>query len=100
MVSTANPHATRAAVSIMEQGGSVADAAIAAQLVLGLVEPQSSGLGGGGFALLHQAGEEAVHAYDGRETAPAAARPDRFMRDGLAVDFFDAVDSGLSVGTP
>ena len=100
MVSTANPHATRAAVSMMEQGGSVADAAIAAQLVLGLVEPQSSGLGGGGFALLHQAGGETVHAYDGRETAPAAATPDRFMRDGRALDFFDAVDSGLSVGTP
>ena len=100
MVSTANPHATRAAVQIMEDGGSVVDAAIAAQLVLGLVEPQSSGIGGGGFALLHRAGGSGVVAYDGRETAPAAARPDRFMRDGQAMSFFDAVDSGLSVGTP
>ena len=100
MVSTANPHATRAATQVMEAGGSVVDAAIAAQLVLGLVEPQSSGIGGGGFALLHRAGASRVTAYDGRETAPAAAQPDRFMRDGRAMDFFAAVDSGLSVGTP
>lgn len=100
MISTANPLATQAGAQMMAHGGSVADAAIAAQLVLGLVEPQSSGLGGGGFALLHRAGQPAVHAYDGRETAPAAARADRFMRDGRPLSFFDAVDSGLSVGTP
>ena len=100
MISTANGHATRAAKQIMEAGGSVVDAAIAAQLVLGLVEPQSSGIGGGGFALLHRAGSSAVTAYDGRETAPAAARPDRFLREGQPMDFLDAVDSGLSVGTP
>lgn len=100
MVSAANPLATEAGVDMMAQGGSVVDAAIAAQLVLGLVEPQSSGLGGGGFALVHAAGSAAVHAYDGRETAPAAARPDRFMKNGEAMGFFDAVDSGLSVGTP
>jgi len=100
MVSAANPHATQAGVDIMAQGGSPVDAAIAAQLVLGLVEPQSSGLGGGGFALVHQTGDDAVHAYDGRETAPAAARPDRFLSEGQPMPFFDAVDSGLSVGTP
>lgn len=100
MVSTANPLATQAAEQIMAQGGAVVDAAIAAQLVLGLVEPQSSGIGGGGFALLHRAGSAAVTAYDGRETAPASARPERFVRDGKAMRFFDAVDSGLSVGTP
>lgn len=100
MVTAANPLAVDAGVEILEQGGSVTDAAIAVQLVLGLVEPQSSGLGGGGFALVHRAGESAVHAYDGRETAPAAARPDRFLRDGKPMPFFDAVDSGLSVGTP
>ena len=100
MVSAANPLASKAGVEILRQGGSVADAAIAAQLVLGLVEPQSSGLGGGGFALLHRAGEPAVHAYDGRETAPAAARPERFLQDDKPMGFFDAVDSGLSVGTP
>lgn len=100
MISAANPLAAQAGAAMLEQGGSVVDAAIAAQLVLGLVEPQSSGLGGGGFALLHRAGHSDVHAYDGRETAPAAARPDRFMQAGQPVDFFDAVDSGLSVGTP
>ena len=100
MVSAANPLATEAGVAIMAQGGSVVDAAIAAQLVLGLVEPQSSGLGGGGFALVHAAGRPAVHAYDGRETAPSTARADRFMHKGQAMGFFDAVDSGLSVGTP
>lgn len=100
MVSTANPLATQAGVDMLARGGSVADAVIAAQLVLGLVEPQSSGLGGGGFALLHRAGQSAVHAYDGRETAPAAARGDRFLRDDQPMPIFDAIDSGLSVGTP
>lgn len=101
MVSTANPHATRAAADTMDQGGSVVDAAIAAQLVLGLVEPQSSGIGGGGFALFHKAGDSRVLAYDGRETAPAAATPDRFLKEeGRPMSFQDAVDSGLAVGTP
>lgn len=100
MVAVANPLATRAGLEILRRGGSVVDAAIAAQLVLGLVEPQSSGIGGGGFALVHRAGQKAVQAYDGRETAPAGARPDRFMRDGGTLAFQDAVDSGLGVGTP
>lgn len=100
MVAAANPQATEAGVRILEQGGSAVDAAIAVQLVLGLVEPQSSGLGGGGFALTFRSGDSAVHAYDGRETAPAAARPDRFMQEGQPMPFFDAIDSGLSVGTP
>lgn len=100
MVSTANPLATQAGAEMMARGGSVVDAAIAAQLVLGLVEPQSSGLGGGGFALLYQAGDSRVDAWDGRETAPAAANSDRFLRDGQPLEFANAVDSGLSVGTP
>ncbi len=100
IVTAANPLASKAGVEILSQGGSVVDAAIAVQLVLGLVEPQSSGLGGGGFALVHSAGNPAVHAYDGRETAPAAAAPDRFLREGEPMGFFEAVDSGLSVGTP
>lgn len=100
MVSAANPLATQAGVEIMERGGSVVDAAIAAQWVLGLVEPQSSGLGGGGFALVSTTADESVHAYDGRETAPAAAQADRFVKDGRTMGFFDAVDSGLAVGTP
>src|SRR5690606_9236094 len=90
-----NGSSGKGGADMMARGGSVVDAAIAAQLVPGLVEPQSSGLGGGGFALLHRAGEDAVHAYDGRETAPAAARPDRFIRNGEVLDFAAAVDSGL-----
>lgn len=101
MVGAANPLAVEAGVEILRRGGSVVDAAIATQLVLGLVEPQSSGLGGGGFALVHRTGKPGVIAYDGRETAPAAATPARFLsKDGQTLAFLDAVDSGLSVGTP
>src|SRR5690606_16983915 len=100
MVATANPLATQAGYRILKAGGSAADAAIAAQLVLGLTEPQSSGIGGGGFMVHYAAGPRQVRVYDSRETAPAAARPDRFMRDGKPLPFRQAVDSGLSVGTP
>jgi gamma-glutamyltranspeptidase/glutathione hydrolase len=96
---TANPHASAAALEILEQGGSAVDAAIAAQLVLNLVEPQSSGLGGGGFMLLWEARHRRLRAYDGRETAPAAARPDRFLDDaGNPLPFHDVAVSGRSVG--
>ncbi len=98
---TANPHASAAALEILEQGGSAVDAAIAAQLVLNLVEPQSSGLGGGGFMLAWDARHRRLHAYDGRETAPAAARPDRFLDDaGQPLPFHSAAVSGRSVGVP
>ncbi|MDM9561305.1 gamma-glutamyltransferase [Bordetella petrii] len=100
MVATANPLATQAGYRILKAGGSAADAAIAVQLVLGLTEPQSSGIGGGGFMVHYAAGPRQVRVYDSRETAPAAARPDRFMRDGKPLPFRQAVDSGLSVGTP
>jgi gamma-glutamyltranspeptidase / glutathione hydrolase len=100
MVAAANPLATRAGFDVLDRGGSVVDAAIAVQLVLGLVEPQSSGLGGGGFVLLHDARAKRLLAYDGRETAPAAARPDRFMKNGRPLEFFDAVVGGRSVGVP
>src|SRR5690606_33621282 len=73
MVVTANPLATRAGCNTLKAGGSAVDAAIAVQTVLGLVEPQSSGLGGGAFMLHYDARTQQVHAYDGRETAPAAA---------------------------
>ncbi|MEO8506963.1 MAG: gamma-glutamyltransferase family protein [Betaproteobacteria bacterium] len=75
-------------------------AAVPVQLVLGLTEPQSSGLGGGALLLWHDARTRRIVAYDGRETAPAAARPDRFLKDGKPVDFFDAVVGGRSVGVP
>ncbi len=100
MVAAANPHATQAGFRILEQGGSAVDAAIAVQLVLGLTEPQSSGIGGGAFILLHDARAKRLVAYDGRETAPAAARPDRFLKNGKPLDFFDAVVGGRSVGVP
>jgi len=101
MAVTANPHATDAAYAILARGGSAVDAAIAAQLVLGLVEPQSSGIGGGTFMLVHDARRSRLHAYDGRETAPAAATAHRFLNpDGTPMAFRDAVATGLAVGVP
>ncbi len=100
MAVSANPLATQAGLQILRDGGSAVDAAIAMQLVLGLVEPQSSGIGGGAFLLHYDAARRTVRSYDGRETAPASARPDLFLRDGTALSFADAVNSGRSVGTP
>ncbi len=100
MVSAANPHATAAGLEILRAGGSAVDAAIATQLVLNLVEPQSSGIGGGAFILHYEQTTGRVRSYDGRETAPAAAKPDRFLRDGRPMSFWTAVNSGLSVGVP
>jgi gamma-glutamyltranspeptidase/glutathione hydrolase len=77
------------------------DAAVAVQLVLGLVEPQSAGIGGGGFILHYSAADGRVRTYDGRETAPAAAQADRFTAAfGRPMGFIDAVLSGKSVGAP
>ena len=101
MAVTANPYATRAAQEILRAGGSAIDAAIAAQLVLNLTEPQSSGIGGGAFIVHYDAASRRMAAYDGRETAPAAAKPDRFLKpDGKPVSFREAVQSGMAVGTP
>lgn len=101
MIAAANPLAVDAGYAMLARGGSAVDAAIAAQLVLGLVEPQSSGPGGGGFMLVHDAASRRLLAYDGRETAPAAAKPDRFLdRDGNPLRFLDAVVGGRSVGVP
>lgn len=101
MAVTAHPLATDAAVEILRAGGTAADAAIAAQLVLNLVEPQSSGLGGGGFLLYHDARDNRLRAYDGRETAPRTARPDRFLgADGQPLPFVEAAVGGRSVGVP
>jgi gamma-glutamyltranspeptidase/glutathione hydrolase len=99
MVAAANPLAAQAGREILAAGGSAVDAAVAVQLVLNLVEPQSSGIGGGAF-LLHWDGSDLV-TLDGRETAPASAKPDRFMgSDGKPMKFYDAVVGGLSVGVP
>ena len=99
MAASANPLATRAGLEILRSGGSAVDAAIAIQLVLGLVEPQSSGLGGGAF-LLYWDGKQVV-ALDGRETAPMAADERLFLTPaGTPMAFYDAVVGGRSVGTP
>jgi gamma-glutamyltranspeptidase/glutathione hydrolase len=101
MVVTAHPDATQAALAILRQGGSAADAAITAQLVLGLVEPQSSGLGGGGFVTHYDAETAKVSTLDGRETAPSDVKPDHFLdAAGQPMDFFDAVVGGKAVGVP
>ena len=100
MISAANPYAAEAGRDVLRQGGSALDAAIAAQLVLGLVEPQSSGLGGGAFILNWDQKAKSLAAYDGRETAPQSARPDRFLKDGQPLNFETAVKSGLSIGAP
>ncbi|PTQ79086.1 gamma-glutamyltransferase [Nitrosomonas ureae] len=101
MAVTANPHASRAAVKILRQGGSAVDAAIAAQLVLGLVEPQSSGIGGGAFMLHWQARSGELVVWDGRETAPASVSEAYYINtDGQPMDFFSAVIGGHSVGVP
>jgi gamma-glutamyltranspeptidase/glutathione hydrolase len=100
MIVTANAHATRAGYDILKRGGSAADAAIAAQLVLGLVEPQSSGLGGGAFALHYDAATGRLRSYDGREIAPGLAGPFLFYENGKALGFKDAVMGGRSVGVP
>ena len=101
MVAAANPLAVEAGLAVLRRGGTAVDAAVAVQAVLGLVEPQSSGLGGGAFLVHYDARTRAVTAYDGRETAPAGARPDMFMgADGRPLPFFQAVLSGRSTGVP
>ena len=100
MVVAADPLAAEVGRDILRQGGSAVDAAIAVQLVLNLVEPQSSGLGGGAFLVHFDAAAKRVQTYDGREVAPAAAKPDRFLANGRPMPFREAVLSGLSVGVP
>ena len=100
MVAAANGAAVDAGLAMLRAGGNAADAAVAVQLVLNLVEPQSSGIGGGAFILHWDAGSQTLEGYDGRETAPAAASPDRFLIDGRPRPFGQAVFGGLSVGVP
>ena len=101
MVAAANPLAARAGRDILRAGGGAVDAAIAIQMVLTLVEPQSSGVGGGAFMLRYERARNAVFAYDGRETAPAAADPEMFLdANGKPRGFYDALVGGLSVGVP
>ncbi len=100
-VAAANPLAVDAGLEILRAGGSAADAAVAVQAMLGLVEPQSSGIGGGGFMLYYDAASKQVTAFDGRETAPAGATPSMFVdASGAPFSYRDAVVSGRSTGVP
>ncbi len=101
MISAANPLAAQAGYDVLKEGGTAIDAMVATQMVLGLVEPQSSGLGGGAFLVYHDGKAGTLTTWDGRETAPMAATPDLFLKpDGTPMKFFDAVVGGRSVGTP
>src|SRR5688572_7091911 len=100
MVAAAHPLAAEAGSQVLKRGGSAVDAAVAVQMVLGLVEPESSGIGGGAFMLHWSAAEKKLRTYDGRETAPAAAKPDRFLKDGKPMGFLAAAIGGQSVGVP
>ncbi len=101
MVAAANPHATEAGLNILRQGGSAIDAAIAVQTMLGLVEPQSSGIAGGAFMIVYDNKTGKVWAYDGRETAPAGVTPQLFYGDdGKPLRYFDGIASGRSTGVP
>ncbi|HEX4387478.1 MAG TPA: gamma-glutamyltransferase [Steroidobacteraceae bacterium] len=100
-VAAANPMAVDAGLEILGKGGKALDAAVAVQAMLGLVEPQSSGIGGGSFLLYYDARSGRVSAIDGRETAPADADPDMFLNgDGKPLPFLEAVRSGRSTGVP
>lgn len=101
MVIAAHPLAVEAGLAVLAEGGDAADAAVAVQLVLTLVEPQSSGLGGGAFALYWDATLQRLTTYDGRETAPLAAGPDYWLGpDGAPMAWREAVPGGRSVGVP
>lgn len=100
MVAAADPLAVEAGLEMLRRGGSAIDAAIATEMVLGLVEPESSGVGGGGFLIHYTGADQSIDAYDGREWAPAGAKPDMFMVDGKPLPFPLAQASGRSIGTP
>ncbi|MCA1767419.1 MAG: gamma-glutamyltransferase, partial [Idiomarina sp.] len=101
MVAAANPHAVDAGYEVLKRGGSAVDAAIAVQAMLGLVEPQSSGPGGGAFILYWDNDDKKLYSVDARETAPMAATEELFLDEkGNAPKWIDAVVGGRSVGTP
>lgn len=100
MVAAADRRAVQAGLDVIAQGGHAVDAAIAVHTVLGLVEPQSSGIGGGGFMVVYDREHDQLTVYDGRETAPAAATSELFIKDGAVMDFLPAWQSGRSVGVP
>ncbi len=99
-VATVDPEASAAGIEMLRRGGNAVDAAVAAAATLGVTEPYSAGIGGGGFFVFHDGRTGEVHTLDGRETAPAAMRADSFTEDGTPIPFAEAVTSGLSVGVP
>ncbi|WP_456788907.1 gamma-glutamyltransferase [Cellulomonas sp. P5_C5] len=99
-VTTVDADATRVGIEVLRRGGNAVDAAVAAAATLGVTEPFSSGIGGGGFFVYYDAATGEVHTIDGRETAPMAMQSDAFVEDGVPIPFADAVTSGLSVGVP
>lgn len=101
MVASAHPDASQAGIDILNSGGTAMDAAVAVQLMLNLVEPESSGIGGGAFMLFWDQSEKKLLTYDGREKAPASATPEYFLKeDGEPMKWSEAVPGGLSVGVP
>lgn len=100
MVSSANPHASNAGLKVLENGGSAIDAAVAVQAMLTLVEPQSSGIGGGAFILYWDNTEKRLYTYDGREVAPINTQSDVFYKDGKVMSWRESVVGGKSVGVP
>ncbi|MAN45356.1 MAG: gamma-glutamyltransferase [Alphaproteobacteria bacterium] len=100
MVAAADPRAVEAGLKVMREGGNAIDAAIAVHTVLGLVEPQSSGIGGGAFMVYYDHAKDEITVFDGRETAPASTTPEHFVKDGKVMGFLEAWQSGKAVGVP
>ncbi|MGZ4631276.1 MAG: gamma-glutamyltransferase [Actinomycetes bacterium] len=99
-VSTVDPEATHAGLAVLRHGGNAVDAAVAAAATLGVTEPYSAGIGGGGYLVYYDAKKRKVYTLDGRETAPKAMTSTSFQANGKPIDFYEAVTSGLSVGVP
>ncbi|WP_336923524.1 gamma-glutamyltransferase [Aquipuribacter sp. SD81] len=99
-VATVDADATRIGLDVLRKGGNAVDAAVASAAALGVTEPYSAGIGGGGFFVYYEAATGEVHTIDGRETAPQAMQSDAFVEDGAPIPFGEAVSSGLSVGVP
>ncbi|WP_432000037.1 gamma-glutamyltransferase [Streptomyces sioyaensis] len=99
-VSSVDPDASAAGISVLRKGGNAVDAAVATAAALGVTEPYSAGIGGGGYFVYYQAGSHSIRTLDGRETAPRSAGKDLFLENGTPLPFDQAVTSGLGVGTP